>query len=90
MKTHARCRHCRHRKKLARHPETYKLQPVCSNCKARDWRKDEYRHRVEVPQMRAHSGRYALCHSCFHYPHRIGSTGCIFNADGSYRLASDA
>lgn len=85
MKTHCRCKVCRHRKKLKQHPESYRLQPKCLNCGARDWQKDEYRHRIELEQMRLHSGRYRLCHSCFHYPHRIGSAGCIFNGDGSYR-----
>jgi hypothetical protein len=84
MKTHTRCRHCGSRRKLAKHPLEYRLQPKCL-CGARDWRKDEYRHRVELEQIRLHLGRYALCHSCFHYPHRIGSEGCIFHADGSYR-----
>lgn len=85
MKTHTRCRHCRSRRKLPRHPNEYRLQPKCTNCGGRDWRKDEYRHRVELPQMRLKQGRYAVCRSCFHYPHRIGSDGCIFNPDGNYR-----
>lgn len=84
MSAHTRCANCRARRKLKRHPDAYKIQPKCL-CGARDWRKDEYRHRVEMPQMRLKQGRYAVCHSCVHYPHRIGSTGCIFNPDGSYR-----
>lgn len=86
--THARCRTCRARRKLEQHPDAYAIQPRCS-CGARDWRKDEYRHRVEKPQMRQKIGRYAVCRSCFHYPHRIGSAGCIFKPDGTYREFTD-
>ena len=51
MKTHCRCRNCRDRKKLNKHPLEYFVQPRCQ-CGARDWIKDAYRHRVELPLMR--------------------------------------
>lgn len=79
MATHSRCRHCGARKKLARHPLEYLNQPRCHNCGSRDWRKDEYRHRVELPQMRNKMGRYMVCHAdCFWFPHRFGCAGCKF------------
>lgn len=86
MKTHSRCRNCLARRKLKKHPDSYAIQPKCTNCGARDWRKDEYRHRVEVVQMRLKLGRYTPCHAdCFHHPHRAGSTGCKFDKDFNYR-----
>lgn len=86
MKTHCRCRHCDKRRALKMHPDAYRVQPKCSNCGARSWRKDEYRHRVELPQMRRRTGRYRVCHAdCYHHPHRIGSIGCKFNQQGEYR-----
>lgn len=86
MKIHSRCRNCRHRKKLARHPEEYRIQPRCSNCGARSWAKDAYRHRVELVQMREKTGRYRVCHAdCYHHPHRIGFGNCKFLPSGEYR-----
>lgn len=80
MKTHCRCRHCRARKKLNRHPLEYLVQPRCS-CGARNWIMDAYRHRVELEQMRRKTGRYMVCHAdCFHFQHRLASAGCKFNA----------
>lgn len=85
MKIHCRCRHCRARKKLSKHPLEYRIQPRCS-CGARDWLRDEYRHRVELVQMRNKQGRYRVCRAdCFHHPHRMGSAGCKFDVDGEYR-----
>lgn len=85
MKTHCRCRICKARRKLKQHPEDHRIQPKCL-CGARDWRKDEYRHRVELPQMRARTGRYKVCYSdCHHHEHRAGSTGCKFDGDFNYR-----
>lgn len=85
--THCRCRSCGARKKLNRHPLEYRIQPMCQ-CGARSWRKDEYRHRVERPQMRAKQGRYRICH-CDGliqfknaHPHRIGCKQCCYKADG--------
>ena len=89
MKTHARCRHCQARKKLSKHPLEYRVQPRCHNCGARNWRKDEYRHRVELPQMRAKQGRYraCLCDGLIQFknahPHRIGCRQCCYQAGGS-------
>lgn len=85
MKTHSRCRHCNHRKKLNKHPAEYLRQPKCQ-CGARSWRKDEYRHRVELREMRLGLGRYVTCYAdCFHHPHRLSSHGCKFIRPGEYR-----
>ena len=85
MKTHCRCRHCRARKKLNKHPLEYRVQPRCQ-CGARDWLKDEYRHRIELKQMLLGLGHYGTCYAdCFHFPHRVGSTGCKFDKDWQYR-----
>lgn len=85
MKTHCRCRNCRARKKLRKHPLEYRTQPRCQ-CGARDWLRDEYRHRVELEQMRNRRGRYQPCHAdCFHFPHRMGSAGCKFDVAAEYR-----
>lgn len=85
MSTHCRCSHCNARRKLPKHPEEYRLQPKCP-CGARRWRMDSYRHRVELPQMRAKTGRYKVCHAdCYHHPHRIGFGDCKFSALGVYK-----
>lgn len=85
MKTHCRCRSCRSRRKLSRHPNQYWKQPKCQ-CGAREWVIDQYRHRVELEQMRRKAGRYKVCHAdCFHFPHRMGSGGCKFDVNAEYR-----
>ena len=89
MKTHSRCRTCGHRRKLNRHPNEYQIQPRCNHCGARDWRQDKYRHRVEVPQMRAKTGRYRSCHcDGYHFAHRIGFGACKYRRDGELKSAS--
>lgn len=86
MKTHCRCRNCRHRKKLPKHPDEYRRQPKCQQCGAKDWARDEYRHQVELAQIYGKLGRYRVCHAdCFHHPHRMGSDGCKFTVAGEYR-----
>lgn len=86
MAHHCRCKFCMARKKLRKHPNYYKRQPKCHNCGERDWRRDDYRHAVELPQIRGKTDRYRVCHSaCYAYPHRIGSVGCMFELDGAYR-----
>lgn len=89
MKTHCRCRSCKHRTKLKHHPLWYIRQPRCKVCGARSWQKDEYRHWVELEQIRTHTGRYKLCYTCFHYPHRMASRGCVYHIDGTYRELGD-
>lgn len=86
MKTHSRCRHCKARKKLNKHPLEYRIQPRCHNCGARNWQRDEYRHRVEVPQMRKGLGRYRVCRSdCYHFSHRMGFGDCKFDSNGGLK-----
>lgn len=86
---HCRCRTCGARRKLKMHPDAYRLQPRCRNCRSRNWRRDNYRHNVELPQMRSKTGRYRLCpYHCFHHEHRLASTGCRFNFDLTVREAS--
>jgi hypothetical protein len=85
-KTHCRCRTCGHRRKLQMHPDSYQIPPKCSSCGARSWRRDNYRHAVEIPQMRNGTGRYKVCYNdCHHFPHRMGSIGCKFDDDFCYR-----
>lgn len=76
-KFHTRCRNCTHRRKLAMHPDEYRIQPKCQ-CGARSWRVDLYRQ----------SGldKRPVCRSdCAHYFHRMGCGLCKFNADGTYK-----
>lgn len=85
MKTHCRCRSCGARRKLKMHPNSYQIQPRCL-CGARSWRKDEYRHRVELPQMRAKTGRYKSCHcDGYHHAHRTGFGNCKILLSGEYK-----
>lgn len=72
----------------------YRVQPRC-DCGARDWIKDEYRHRVELEQMRNKVGRYRIC-DCpglgkgFTHRHRIGSRGCCYLASGEAKSDEQA
>lgn len=85
MKTHCRCRSCGARRKLKMHPDSYQIQPRCV-CGARSWRKDEYRHRVELPQMHTKSGRYKSCHcDGYHFVHRTGFGNCKILLSGEYK-----
>jgi len=87
MKMHTRCKPCRARRKLSRHPDEYQLQPRCTNCGERSWVVDQYRHRVELPQMRAKAGRYRSCHcDGYHFAHRIGFGACKYHLGGGLRL----
>ena len=62
------------------------LGPKCRVCGGRAWRRDEYRHAVELPLMRSRAGRYVPCRSdCHPFHHRIGSNGCKFIKPGVYR-----
>lgn len=86
MNHHTRCRSCGHRRKLKRHPDEYLIQPRCE-CGARSWRLDNYRHRVELEQIRRGLGRYARCYCSGHalvlgYPHRLGSVWCCYQSNG--------
>lgn len=86
MICHARCRQCRARRKLSKHPEEYRTQPQCQ-CGARDWAPDKYRKDVELPQIRRGIGRYVRCGCAGHalvltYPHRRGSVWCCYQANG--------
>jgi hypothetical protein len=86
-KTHCRCISCRRRKKLKKHPLAYHLQPKCNICGARNWRKDEYRHRVELAQIRNKTGRYKACHcDGYPHPHRTEFGNCKLMLSGEYKL----
>lgn len=78
MKTHCRCRKCRTRRVLKRHPETYVTQPKCRHCGARDFAADLYRMAGKDAQLTCHQ-------DCYHYPHRSGSLGCKFDKHGEYK-----
>lgn len=76
MKTHCRCRKCRTRRVLKRHPETYATQPKCSHCGARDFHADKWMNERKT----------VTCHcDGYHFPHQIGSTGCKFDKHGEYK-----
>lgn len=78
MKTHCRCRKCRARKALKRHPMTYITQPRCQ-CGARDWAVDAWAN------ARPWRDPTKLCHcdgvwfSIKGAPHRKGSKGCNYS-----------
>jgi len=78
VKTHCRCKHCRARRALPKHPDEYQLQPKCRNCGHRGFVVDRYRQ--------VGKDKKPTCHQdCYHFPHRQGSGGCKFNADGTYK-----
>lgn len=91
MKHHCRCLRCEARRKLRKHPLEYlRKQPKCHKCGYRLWRRDNYRHAIEVPQMRLKIDRYRVCHAdCHHHPHRMASNGCKFEINGEYRTWLD-
>lgn len=64
--------------------------PKCRRCGTRKWRRDEYRHAVELPQIRSGTGRYVVCHAdCHPHEHRRASNGCKFDLSGEYRVYED-
>lgn len=78
MKTHCRCSRCQTRRVLARHPLSYVVQPRCANCGARDWRPDKW--------MNERNSKAMTCRGeCMHYPHRRGSRGCWYQANGEWK-----
>ena len=78
MKTHCRCRTCRTRRVLKRHPETYLTQPKCAHCGARNFTADKW--------MNERKNKKHTCHcDGYHFPHRSGSLGCKFDKHGEYK-----
>ena len=76
MKTHCRCRKCRTRRVLKRHPETYVTQPKCRHCGARDFAADKWMNERKVVTC--------TCDGYKHI-HQLGSTHCKFLKSGEYR-----
>ena len=81
MRHPCRCRGCKGRKTLTKHPDQYIRPPVCS-CGRSDWAVDHYRMRVGPKENK-------LCH-CGHvtslagrpiHPHRWGCKGCFHRDD---------
>lgn len=78
MKTHTRCQQCRARRALPKHPDEYRILPKCRVCGHRGFTVDAYRM--------AGKDKTTTCHlDCRHYPHRLGSSVCNLNKDGSYK-----
>ena len=78
MKTHTRCQHCRARRALPKHPDEYQILPKCRVCGRRGYTVDKYRQAGKDVSITCHR-------DCCHYPHRLGSSVCAMNTDGSYK-----
>lgn len=87
--SYVRCRWCRARRTLARHPDEYTRVPKCRRCRGAErhndgqqlYYVDRYRARAE----RGKGAKAALCYpgrgGCngYHFPHRRGSRFCDHN-----------
>lgn len=80
---HCRCRRCRARKVLRRHPDGYTRQPQCRVCGQRDFVVDAWMMKRDTHAAACTCGGY-------HFWHRMGSKHCWHRADGSDRLPGDA
>lgn len=71
-RTPCRCKKCKRRKTLKRHPDNYVIVPKCS-CGNNTWNIDNYRIKVEYKNSRINK-----CY-CFVYkfPHRKSSGYCV-------------
>lgn len=79
MKTHCRCRSCRVRQVLQKHPGEYLEKPKCRACGEPKLSPDKW--------MNNRDTHATLC-SCdgYHFPyHRRGSLKCKFDKSGTYR-----
>jgi hypothetical protein len=89
MKYNVRCsrKNCQARKVLSKHPDEYKITPVCDNCGGRQFRID--RHRM----TENHKAKGCTCAgyqwSAFGGIHRKGSKFCWYRADGTQRMPGD-
>ena len=80
---HVRCRCCRARRVLPRHPERYvRALPRCSSCGARAWAADKWMNNRPTGKLGCICGGYW-------FKHRKGSLYCWHRVDGSDRLPGD-
>ena len=79
---HVRCRSCRARRVLPKHPDLYRLQPQCRRCRVRNYVADLW--------MNQRNTRAMACY-CYGYPfiHRVSSRFCQFRKDRTERLMGD-
>ncbi|WAX22826.1 hypothetical protein MAJJADAN_00064 [Pseudomonas phage Amjad_SA] len=82
MKTHARCRQCRARRVLSRHPDAYRTLPRCRNCGARDYHADKWMNERNVKAMTCHCSGHG---PGYHYPHRRGALWCNYQPGGDWK-----
>lgn len=82
---HCRCRKCRTRRVLPKHPDEYARGrlPSCEVCGARDYHPDKW--------MNARDTSKTSC-TCagYWFPHRKGSLFCWYRDDGSDRYPGDS
>ena len=85
MRYHCRCRACRTRRVLPKHPEHYDRLPQCRVCGKRNYHVDKWMNRRNVKAMTC------TCNGsgAYHYPHRRGSPFCWYRADGTDRYPGD-
>lgn len=89
-RTHVRCRKCRARRVLPRHPERYAGRlPVCRSpgCGSRDYVADKWMNERNTSPR----GTRAMGCTCagYWFTHRRGSLFCWYRSDGSDRLPGD-
>lgn len=85
MRYHCRCRNCRTRRVLPKHPEHYRTLPQCRVCNTRDYHVDKWMNARDTKSMTC------TCNGsgAYHYPHRRGSPFCWFRPDGTGRYPGD-
>lgn len=91
MSTHCRCRHCRTRRALPRHPDTYKILPPCRVCGRRSYHVDQWMQKRDVAAMLCTcggSGAYVNPRGQA-WPHQRGAVYCWKRRDGSDRYPGD-
>lgn len=82
MKCHSRCRKCRSRRALARHPDAYQIQPRCRNCGSRDHVADKWMNERNTKAMTCRCDGHG---SGLPFPHRRGSLWCYYLASGEWK-----
>lgn len=64
-----RCRDCRHRQTLKKHPDQYHHVPKCNDCGSINWSVDLYR------STKKEAKKYTCNCGGFPFPHHRGSVG---------------
>lgn len=94
MRYHVRCRKCQARRVLSKHPDDYKIFPVCRSpgCGSVSYRIDKWM----MERNTSVHGPKALGCNCQGYPwsgaggvHQKGSKYCWFRRDGTPRYPGD-